>query len=524
MIQRYRLLWSFALLIPIFIHFFLLQKYLINFPFWADDFTFIQIIKQKNQSSFFEFIPLLFEAHNEIHRIVFSRLLVLLIYFFSGEFSFKTFTILANIQMIGILIPFYLYIKKKAWSLWHLIPISLLLFSGYGNFDNFSLIGALSHTSALLFLVWIAYGLICSKQRIWPIILSLAMPFVSTEGLAMLPLVAFILFQEKHKLTLPFLLLAFIIIYYYPHGAKVEVPAMNLSKFFSIAYGFISFIGISRIPVSDTYRIIICAIQGFSILSFVFILLIKAYRNHQLKEFAFPAIILYLIAATGILICIGRFALGPISLIATSERFNSYGLLPLIAIYLMAIETWGNVKLLFPIIFCYYLASIYFAIPHLELYQNRQKGDLINTYYQNESVNYDIAENSTLLINPIGYYYHYPIDLIPSSPKIINSLKNANVFLEKGVYKYERDKTMHYFNLTHPLFVEKQLNSRYLVMQSKIKINYFLFVPLLNDNNTKNATRIAQCSLSKTIKISDFNFFLVSLNGNQIKQTWKIKI
>jgi len=445
-------------------------------------------------------------------------------YFFSDEFSFKTFTILANIQMIGILIPFYLYIKKKAWSVWHLIPISLLLFSGYGNFDNYSLIGVVSHTSALLFLVWIAYWLICSKQRILPIILSLAMPFVSTEGLAILPLVAFILFQEKHKLTLPFLLFAFIIIYYYPHETKVEVPAINLSKFLSIAYGFISFMGISRIPISDTYRTLICEIQGFSILTFVFILLIKANRNHRLKEFAFPAIILYLIAATGILICLGRFALGPISLIATSERFNSYGLLPLIAIYLMSIETWGNVKLLFPIIFCYYLASIYFAIPHLELYQNRQKGDLINTYYQNESVNYDIAENHTLLINPIGYNYHYPIDLIPSNKKIINSLQNANFFLEKGVFKYERDKNMHYFNLTHPHFVEKQSNSRYLVMQSKIKINYFLFVPLLNDNNTKNATRIAQCSLSKTIKISDFNFFLVSLNGNQIKQTWKIKI
>lgn len=524
MIKPIRLLWGFALFIPIFIHFFLLQKYLINFPFWVDDFTFIQIIKQKNQSSFFEFIPLLFEAHNEIHRIVFGRLLVLLIYFFSGEFSFKTFTILANIQMIGILIPFYLYIKKKGWSIWHLIPISLLLFSVYGNFDNFSLIGVLSHTSALLFLVWISYGLICSKQRILPIILSLAMPFVSTEGLAMLPLVAFVLFQEKHKLTLPFLLLAFLIIYYFMGGAQVEVPAMNLSRFFSIAYGFVSFMGISRIPISDTYRTLICSIQGFSILTIVFILLIKANRNHKLKEFAFPAIILYLIAATGILICIGRFALGPLSLIATAERFNSYGLLPLIAIYLMSIETWGNVKLLLPIILCYYLASIYFAIPHVELYQNRQKGDLINTYYQNESVNYDIGENHTLLKNPIGYNYHYPIDFIPSSQKIIYSLKNANVFLEKVVFKYERDKNMHYFNFTHPHFVEKQLNSRYLVMQSKIKTNYFLFVPLLNDHNTKNASRVAQCSLSKPIKISDFNFFLVSLKDSQIKQTWKIKI
>ena len=350
------------------------------------------------------------------------------------------------------------------------------------------------------------------------------MPFVSTEGLAILPLVAFILFQEKHKLTLPFLLFAFIIIYYYPHETKVEVPAINLSKFLSIAYGFISFMGISRIPISDTYRTLICEIQGFSILTFVVILLIKANRNHRLKEFAFPAIILYLIAATGILICLGRFALGPISLIATSERFNSYGLLPLIAIYLMSIETWGNVKLFLPIIFCYYLASIYFAIPHLELYHNRQKGDLINTYYQNESVNYDIGENHTLLKNPIGYHFQFPIDLIPSNKKIINSLQNANFFLEKGVFKYERDKNMHYFNLTHPHFVEKQSNSRYLVLQSKIKTNYFLFVPLLNDNNTKNTTRIAQCSLSKPIKISDFNFFLVSLNGNQIKQTWKIKI
>jgi hypothetical protein len=114
-----------------------------NFPSWADDFTFIHIILQQKQYSFFEFIPLLFKTHNEIHRIVFSRLLVILMYFFTGEFNFKTFTILANIQMIGILIPFYLYLKKKTWSIWHLIPISLLLFAGYGNIDNFNLIGVL---------------------------------------------------------------------------------------------------------------------------------------------------------------------------------------------------------------------------------------------------------------------------------------------------------------------------------------------------------------------------------------------
>ena len=111
--RPYRLIWGIALFLPIFIHFFLLQKYLMNFPSWADDFTFIHIILQQKQYSFFEFIPLLFDAHNEIHRIVFSRLLVMLLYFFTGEFNFKTFTILANIQMIGILIPFYLYHKKK---------------------------------------------------------------------------------------------------------------------------------------------------------------------------------------------------------------------------------------------------------------------------------------------------------------------------------------------------------------------------------------------------------------------------
>jgi len=522
--KPYRLIWGIALFLPIFIHFFLLQKYLMNFPSWADDFTFIHIILQQKQYSFFEFIPLLFKTHNEIHRIVFSRLLVILMYFFTGEFNFKTFTILANIQMIGILIPFYLYLKKKTWSIWHLIPISLLLFAGYGNIDNFNLIGVLSHTSALLFLVWIAYGLICTKQRVLPIILSLALPFVSTEGLAMLPLVAFILLKEKHKLTLPFLLFAFIIIYHYSNGVKTDTPTLNLSVLFSLAYGFISFIGISRIPISDTYRILICAIQGFSILTYFFILLSKTNRTHKLKEFAFPAIILYQIAATGVMICLSRYTLGPISIIAISERFNSYGLLPLIAIYLMSIESFGKAKLLTSIIFCYYLASLYFAIPNLKGFQNRQKGDIINTYYQHETVNYDISENYKLLLNPKGYEYHYPIDFIPGRNQIIYSLKNANTWIGKEGFKFEKAHNTHYFNLPNLPVLENKLSSRYLVMQSKINVNYFVFLPLLNDNESKEVTRIAQFWQPKTIKINDFNFFLVYLDGKQIKQTWKINI
>lgn len=516
-------LWGIFLLLPIFIHFFLLNTYLINFPTWADDFTFIQVIRHQKELTFFEFIPFLFETHNEIHRNVFGKLSIIIFYFLNGEFDFKTFTILANIQMIGVLIPFYLFIKKKAWSIWHLIPISMLLFATYGNLDNFSLIGTLTHTSALLFLVWIAYGLTCSKQRIIPIILSLAMPFVSTEGLAILPLVVFILIKEKHKLALPFFLFACLIVYFYSSGSKADTPSINLSVFFSIAYGFLSFIGISRIPISDNYRVLICALLGISIIIYIIILLNKAYKSQKLKEFAFPAIILYLIAATGILICLGRFTLGPISLIAISERFNSYGILPLIAIYLMTIETFGNIKLLPAIIFCYYLASIYYAVPVLGIYENRQKGDLINAYYQNESANYDIAENHKLLLSHNAYGYQYPLENIPSKQAIIYSLKYTNNFLEKESFRYESDQNMHYFNLTHPLIGKKQISSQFLVLQSKNNLKYFLFVPILNRHKKSN-TQIAQCWYPKKIKVSDFNFYLLSLNDKQIKDTWKIKI
>ena len=97
-----------SILLPIAIHFFHLFNTLENTPTWSDDFLFLEMIPNLFDGAITKsLVSQLFASHNEINRIAFARIWVALNYLMAHEINFKNLILLANLQMIVILIHQY---------------------------------------------------------------------------------------------------------------------------------------------------------------------------------------------------------------------------------------------------------------------------------------------------------------------------------------------------------------------------------------------------------------------------------
>ena len=117
------------ILIPAVIHFFLLNKFVVNFPSWGDDIIYLDLIEKFDKISWSERLGNIFAFHSYIHRIAFSRTLLVLYYKMIGIINFKVIIMLANLQSIAILWIIFRYLKREQMSTWYLVGVSILLFS-----------------------------------------------------------------------------------------------------------------------------------------------------------------------------------------------------------------------------------------------------------------------------------------------------------------------------------------------------------------------------------------------------------
>ena len=102
MVKSHNVFLVVLILIPAAIHFFLLNKFLVNFPSWSDDFIYLDLIDKFDNNSWHGRLTKIFAFHNSIHRIAFSRTLLHLYFKIIGNINFKVIIILANLQWISI--------------------------------------------------------------------------------------------------------------------------------------------------------------------------------------------------------------------------------------------------------------------------------------------------------------------------------------------------------------------------------------------------------------------------------------
>jgi hypothetical protein len=516
-----------AISLPIAIHFFHLFFTLENTPTWSDDFLFLEMIPDLfDGASTKSLLAQLFASHNEIHRIAFARIWVALYYLITHEINFKNLILLANLQMIVILIPFYGYLKRQNLSIFHLIPITLILFSGFGNLDNYSLIGSLQHTSSILFMVWISYGLLYFEDKKWVLLMALFYPFVSSEGIVFIPMVAVILWTQKNKWAPPFSFLGMGIIGFYIanyHPRQQATVAITGNTLFELGQGFLGFLGIFRLPFSDSHRSEIAALLGLIVFGVIIFSIIRVWRKQTFQSLAFPFLIYAQIMATGALICIGRFQMGDILDIAISERFFSYGLIGLILIYLILIHPFEFFRrswipgLLVGLAF--FLTSTYFSIIPTKAISLRLQADLINTYHQKKSSAYEgQIYDFNLLHNP--RYYRFPDANIPTLSSIQEGMKNASMFKIPGEYSFRTKghiRAIYFENL--PL---KKDHDRFLIIRSFKAPADFICSALVYDEKPLGP-KMANVWLPKDAHLSGNEYYLFSFDHQKVVDVLKLE-
>lgn len=489
--------------IPATLHFVNLNLLLINFPSFGDDFQYLQLIEFIQNHSFFENVEAIFQPHNQIHRIAYGRLMVLISYFFWGFIDFKWMTILANLQLLAIAIPIFLYLKKEKHSLWHMIPISFILFSTYGNLDNFGFIGVSQHTGSMLFLVWISYGLLYTENKWWVFFLALAYPFVSTEGIAFLPLVAFVFWKTKSRLTYYFAGAALIVILIYVSGLSFsEKLQTNSPTILTYIIAFLSFLGLFMIKISDTFVGLINMSAGI----LLFFTLLYGIKKGFIRLISFPVLLIVQIIFVGILICVGRSSQGDILSIVNSERFLFYGLISLIGLYLCCLSipfAPKNLVLFTGLAITFFALSYFYSVDTLENMRLRLRSDVTNAHHNAPFSSYSIAPLDYELINHRSYFSLPKSEIIAidtmqlrlaGEPIKIKSMDSL------GAGKYHINLENRSINKNKPVFA---------LMVNREQKNKWMISPLLN--NKKGREPFFNVHFDSQNQRSNFDIYIMEL-------------
>ena len=497
--------------IPAILHFAKLTHLLINFPSFGDDFQYLQLIEFIQHHSFYENVEAIFQPHNQIHRIAYGRLIMLISYCFFGFIDFKWMTILANLQLLAIAIPIFLYLKKEKHSLWHMVPISFILFSSYGNLDNFGFIGVSQHTGSILFLVWISYGLIYAENKLWVIVLAFIYPFVSTEGIAFLPIVAFVFWKTKSRLTYYFAGFAAIIILLYVMGLPVsEKSPITSPSILTYLMAFSSFLGLFMIKVSDTYvglinmatGILVCLLVAFAIL------------KDQKRFISFPTLLMAQVMIVGLLICIGRSSQGDLVSIVNSERFLFYGLISLIGLYLCCLSIPIFSKSLIPLTglaITFYILSYFYSVDSLENMHLRLRSDVNNAHHNAPFSSYSIAPLDYELINHRSYFS------IPKNEII--TIDTAQLQLEGKPLKIKSIDSLgsgkYHIKLEKPLINENKNKTVFALLVDRKQKTKRMISPLLN--NKKGREPFFNVHFDSQNQPSNFDIYIMELaNANRL--------
>jgi hypothetical protein len=331
--QPKELIWIGIALVPLFIHFYALDYFLINFASWGDDFIYLEYVKSLPFQTWSEKIAATGAFHSQIHRFPFSRLITAAYSYLTGAFHFKQLTLLANCQMALILIPIYGYIKRLQITMLHLIPLSLLVFAGNANLDNYSLIGALTHSGSILFLVGIAYLISSERWRQTGIWLSLVYPCIATEGFVFWILIGSWLIWQKDKRWISYVILGCMIglVYFWNYQSDAPNATAFSTRIILLFKGILSFLGgsikhdsIISLAIGSIFAVLIYAKS-------------KLYVQGNAKGALFPLLILGQLIATAAMISWGRATQNdPYALFA--DRFNLYGGMVLVGLYLSLIH------------------------------------------------------------------------------------------------------------------------------------------------------------------------------------------
>lgn len=503
------------ILIPSAIHFFLLNKFLVNFPSWSDDFIYLDLIEIFDKISWHERLTKIFAFHNSIHRIAFSRTLLLLYFKIVGTINFKVIIMLANLQSVAILWVIYKYLRKEQLSIWYLVGVSIFLFSVNGNLDNYGLIGVLQHLSSILCMVLISYGLIYKPNHIWPLFITLLYPFVSTEGLMFIFWVLFYLYFTKSKFRPTFtILFTFLFIFYFCDyvGDHSNMPKANyFEKIYLFLKGIFVFLGSSL-----KHNVSIAWVIGLFMIAYCGHFLVQIISEKMATKPSarlFPLFLFLQMLMTGALITIGRVSIGgEASLqLLLADRFYTYGSFLLVILYLMLIVDLNNKSFLKPV---YYLipACIFgifsFSNAQIRLFdlKNRVRLDASNAFLFKKSANYILTSRDSYLLSNAGLY-HFPAEINDLTLGKLKISEGQKLTLEK---QDQIDPQIGQYKILNSSFLEKITQGYVVYLRSENKPQAGILIPIVLINQGRD--HIIKVHVNGFDYTKPFAAYLINLN------------
>ena len=503
------------ILIPVAIHFFLLDKFLVDFPSWGDDIIYLDLIEKFDRISWPERLTNIFDFHSYIHRIAFSRTLLILYFKIIGIINFKVIIMLANLQSVAILWIIFNYLKREQMSTWYLVGVSILLFSVNGNLDNYGLIGVLQHLSSILFMVSISYGLIYKPNHIWPLFMTLLYPFVSTEGLVFILWVLCYLYFTKSKFRVTFTILFTLIFVFYFHNYEGDHSNMPKTDYVEKIYLFVKGI-LVYLGSSLKHNVSIAWVIGLFIIAYCGHFLWQTISEKTASKPSaklFPLFLFVQTLMTGALIAIGRVSNGGEAALQVllADRFYTYGAFLLVILYLMLVLDLKNKSFLKPV---YFLipASIFgifsFSNAQKRLYdlKNRVQLDASNAFLFKKSANYILTSRDSYLLSNAGLY-HFPTEINELTLAKLKISDGQNLILEK---QDQIDPQIGQYKILNSSVLEKTTNGHVLYLRSDSNPKVGILIPIVQINQGRD--HIIKVHVNGFDYTKPFNAYLLNLN------------
>lgn len=341
---------------PVFIYWFVLNKYALNLPHWDDYAVQNSIEKINNSDSFTEKLQLLFAQHNE-HRIFLTRLVSLLIFKIKGVLDFRWLMFIASFSLMGILFLLFKITKKYNLPLLAFTPLPFILltislyentFWGMASMQNFWVI----------FLAFLCFYLLTesenkirNKKYLIAILVCFFGVFTSSNGI-LIPIIGGLIlaFQQKKQqfwfwaVSNIVILGSYFITYKKPidiASKALNIPIANYLKGLFLTLGS----GIEMYPnVFDK----IDFSMALGLFLFLFIILFSyqtLFKKYNLEKRDTDVFLLACIAFIGITclgITVGRIGFGLGTLL--SSKYKIYSILLIIIFYLVAVNNIGDVQ------------------------------------------------------------------------------------------------------------------------------------------------------------------------------------
>lgn len=195
-----------------------------------------------------ERIKAFFEQVNE-HRFAFERILMLVIYFFSGQPDPKIQIFTGNLFLLGILFLFYRFFRETRLPLHYFIPVPLLLFSLLYYENAIWGIAAIQNTPLLFFALLTATGLgmQSTKGDMIAFAGAILISFTSGSGIScwIIGILAYFFQKRYRQLAIWVAVAAAILVFYFSfdyHLHPKDRSNLYRHPFYNAVYG-ISFLG-----------------------------------------------------------------------------------------------------------------------------------------------------------------------------------------------------------------------------------------------------------------------------------------